>query len=119
MKRLLLIISTLLPFVAGAQEGVKVTRIWDNDYSAFPSIEKFNGKYFIAGYPVTMDERVTDHEAFLGNIGRGYAGNLAENVTVTPQFVARENAYDFLGAAMFDGKVQATEAFVKVVKATS
>lgn len=78
-----------------------------------------NGKYFIAGYPVTMDERVTDHEAFLGNIGRGYAGNLAENVTVTPQFVARENAYDFLGAAMFDGKVQATEAFVKVVKATS
>lgn len=48
MKKFFLIVSMLFPFVAGAQEGVKVSRIWDNDYSAFPSIEKFNGKYYIA-----------------------------------------------------------------------
>lgn len=78
-----------------------------------------NGVYRIMGYPVNFDDRVTVHEAFLGNLERGYAGNMPENVTITSQFVTRENAYDFLGCAMFDGKVQATEAFVKIVKATA
>lgn len=78
-----------------------------------------NGVYRIMGYPVNFDDRVTVHEAFLGNLERGYVGNMPENVTITSQFVTRENAYDFLGCAMFDGKVQATEAFVKIVKATA
>lgn len=78
-----------------------------------------NGVYRIMGYPVTFDDRVTAHEAFLGNLYRGYLGNMPEDITVTSQFVTRENAYDFLGCAMFDGKVQATEAFVKIVKATA
>ena len=77
------------------------------------------GKYYVMGYPVNWDDRVTAHEAFLGNFYRGYVGNMPEEVNVTSQFVTRENAYDFLGAAMFDGKVQAVEAFVKIVKATS
>lgn len=78
-----------------------------------------NGSYRIMGYPISFDDRITVHEAFLGNIYRGYVGNMPEDITVTSQFVTRENAYDFLGCAMFDGKVQATEAFVKLVKATS
>ncbi len=78
-----------------------------------------NGKYYVLGYLVEWDDRVTAHEAFLGNLYRGYVGNMPEEVTVTSQFVTRENAYDFLGVAMFDGKVQATEAFVKIVKATA
>ena len=78
-----------------------------------------NGVYRVMGYPVSFDDRITQHEAFLGNIYRGYIGNMPEDITVTAQFVTRENAYDFLGCAMFDGKVQATEAFVKVIKATA
>lgn len=78
-----------------------------------------NGVYRIMGYPVNFDDRVTAHEAILGNLYRGYLGNMPEDITVTSQFVTRENAYDFLGCAMFDGKVQATEAFVKIVKATA
>lgn len=77
------------------------------------------GKYYVMGYPVNWDDRVTAHEAFLGNFYRGYVGNMPEEVNVTSQFVTRENAYDFLGAAMFDGKVQAVEAFVKIKKATT
>lgn len=77
------------------------------------------GKYYVMGYPVNWDDRVTAHEAFLGNFYRGYVGNMPEEVNVTSQFVTRENAYDFLGAAMFDGKVQAVEAFVKIKKATA
>lgn len=78
-----------------------------------------NGSYRVMGYPISFDDRITTHEAFLGNIYRGYVGNMPEDITVTSQFVTRENAYDFLGCAMFDGKVQAIEAFVKLVKATS
>jgi len=77
------------------------------------------GRYYVMGYPVNWDDRVTAHEAFLGNFYRGYVGNMPEEVNVTSQFVTRENAYDFLGAAMFDGKVQAVEAFVKIKKATT
>lgn len=78
-----------------------------------------NGKYRVMGYPVCLDDRITLHEAILGNVYRGYVGNMPEEITITSQFVTRENAYDFLGCAMFDGKVQAKEAFVKLVKATA
>ena len=82
-------------------------------------ITEDNGVYRVMGYPVSFDDRITAHEAYLGNIYRGYLGNMPEDITVTSQFVTRENAYDFLGCAMFDGKVQAVEAFVKLVKATA
>lgn len=77
------------------------------------------GKYYVGGYLVEMDERIALDEAFLGNLPRGYAGNMPEDITVTSQFVARHNSYDILGAAMFDGKVSAVEAFVKIIKATA
>lgn len=82
-------------------------------------ITKDGGTWYVEGYPVSFDERVTLHEAFLGNFELGYIGNMPEEANVTSQFVARENAYDFLGAAMFDGKVSAVEAFVKIIKAAA
>lgn len=82
-------------------------------------VTETNGVYRIMGKPVNFDDRITAHEAILGDFYRGYAGNLQEDVNVTSQFVVRENAYDFLGCAIFDGKVQAVEAFVKIVKATA
>ena len=78
-----------------------------------------NGVYRVMGYPVSFDDRVTLHEGYLGNIYRGYLGNMPEEINITSQFVTRENAYDFLGCGMFDGKVQAVEAFVKLIKATA
>lgn len=80
-------------------------------------VYKEGDTWYVEGFPVVFDERVTMHEAFLGNVRRGYIGNMPEEAHVTSQFVVRENAYDFLGAAMFDGKVQAVEAFVKLIKA--
>lgn len=78
-----------------------------------------NGEYRVMGKIVNFDERIAAHEAILGDVYRGYIGNMAEEVNVTSQFVTRENAFDFLGCAIFDGKVQAIEAFVKIAKATS
>lgn len=82
-------------------------------------VTESNGVYRIMGKAVNFDERVTAHEAILGDFYRGYIGNLQEDVNVTSQFVTRENAFDFLGCAIFDGKVQAVEAFVKIAKATA
>lgn len=82
-------------------------------------VTESNGVYRIMGKPVNFDERVAAHEAILGDFYRGYIGNLQEDVNVTSQFVTRENAFDFLGCAIFDGKVQAVEAFVKIAKATA
>ena len=78
-----------------------------------------NGVYRIMGKVVNFDERVAAHEAILGDFYRDYIGNLQEDVNVTSQFVTRENSFDFLGCAIFDGKVQAVEAFVKIAKATA
>lgn len=78
-----------------------------------------DGKYYVGGYLVEMDERITLNEAFLGNLPRGYAGNMAEDITVTSQFIARQNSYDILGSSIFDGKVSAVEAFVKIIKETA
>lgn len=82
-------------------------------------VTESNGVYRVMGKPVNFDERIAAHEAILGDFYRGYIGNMAEEVNVTSQFVTRENAFDFLGCAIFDGKVQAVEAFVKIAKATA
>ena len=74
-----------------------------------------NGTYRIMGKPVNFDERVKN-DAILGDAYRGYIGNMSEDVNVTSQFVARENSFDFLGCAIFDGKVQAVEAWVKMAR---
>lgn len=78
-----------------------------------------HGVYRVMGKVVNFDERIAAHEAILGDFYRGYIGNLQEDVNVTSQFMTRENAYDFLGCAIFDGKVQAVEAFVKIAKAAA
>ena len=77
-----------------------------------------NGVYRIMGKPVNFDERVVN-DAILGDVYRGYIGNMSEDVNVTSQFVARENSFDFLGSAIFDGKVQAIEAFVKMARTSA
>lgn len=91
--------------------------LMDNDSDNVVTCE--NGVYRVLGYDIVLDERVTLHDAYLGDFENGYAGNLAEDITITSDFMTRYNSYDFLGCAIFDGKVSATEAFVKITKATS
>lgn len=77
-----------------------------------------NGQYYIQGYPVLLDDTVTLHEAYLGDLTK-YVGNLAEEINVTSDFSLKDNSYEYLGAAMFDGKPALGEAFVKLIKATA
>lgn len=79
---------------------------------------KENGKYYIEGYEVMLDEDVTEHEAILGDF-KMYVGNLADEVTVDTDKKLSSNSFEYLGCANFDGKPAIGEAFVKLIKATN
>ena len=89
------------------------------DSSKHALVSKEGNTYYIYGYPVLFDERVTYHEAFLGNFKKAIVANLAENVTVNSGFDTKTNSFDFLGCAIFDSKVAVGEAVVKLIKATT
>ena len=75
------------------------------------------GSYYIYGYPVMLDERVADHEAYLANLST-VIGNMPEDVTITSDFDLTKNAFLFLGSAMFDCQPAQADAVRKLVKAT-
>ena len=78
---------------------------------------KENGKYYIEGYEVMLDDTVDLHEAYLGDF-KMYAGNLGEDITIDTDKMLSKNSYEFLGCANFDGKPAIGEAFVKLAKAS-
>ena len=72
--------------------------------------------YYIYGYHVVLDERIKEHEAYLGDLYT-VVGNMPEDVNITSDFSIKDNSYLFLGCAMFDCKPSVAEAFVKLKKA--
>lgn len=76
------------------------------------------GSYYVYGYPVMIDERVSDHEAYLADLST-VIGNMPENVTITSDFDLKSNAFLFLGCAMFDCKPSQADAVRKLVKASA
>lgn len=88
------------------------------DKSKNDLVVKENGKYFIEGYEVMIDERVALHDAYLGDFTM-YVGNLGEDITVDQDKKLSANSFEFLGSAMFDGKPAIGEAFVKLTKSTT
>lgn len=88
----------------------------DNSKNKIVSVE--GNKYYIYGYPVMLDEDVTIHESFLGDMKK-VVGNLSEAVNITSGFDINTNSYKYLGTAMFDCDIANEEAFVKLIKATS
>lgn len=74
--------------------------------------------YYVYGYPVMIDERVGDHEAYLADLSTVVA-NMPEDVTITSDFDLKTNSFLFLGSAMFDCKPSRADAVRKLVKATA
>lgn len=74
--------------------------------------------FYVYGYPVLLDDTITLHEAYLGDFKK-IVGNLSEAINIVSGFDINTNSYKYLGTAMFDSKVADTNAFVKLVKATS
>lgn len=74
--------------------------------------------YYIYGYPVTLDERIADHEAYLADLYT-VIGNLPEDITITSGFDIDTNSFKFLGCAMFDCKPSMPDAIRKLRKSDS
>lgn len=90
------------------------------DSAKTPGLIRWDGTIpYVNGKPVTYDDRMTLHEAYLGNLFEGYAVNIPESATVVSAFDVKTNSFNFLGSMMFDGKVKIGAAFVKLAKATS
>lgn len=68
---------------------------------------------YILGYPVLLDERVTQGDAYLGDFKAIY-GNLANSIDVKRGYDMNHACDEFLGIASFDSKVAHKDAFIKV-----
>ena len=88
----------------------------DNSKNSIVTSEGKN--YFVYGYPVILDERVTLGEAYLGDIKK-VVGNLPQSIQVKGGYDTKTNSYIFNGVAIFDSKAPITDAFVKLIKATT
>ena len=88
----------------------------DNSKNSIVTSEGKN--YFVYGYPVILDERVTLGEAYLGDIKK-VVGNLPQSIQVKGGYDTKINSYIFNGVAIFDSKAPITDAFVKLIKATT
>lgn len=74
-----------------------------------------NGKYYIYGYEVELNDNVKLHEFYLGDI-KTIGANLSEEMEVQKEFVMNNQTFRFFGVATFDCKPARADAFVKMVK---
>lgn len=84
----------------------------DNSKNKF--ISNVGDKFYIYGKEVLVDDNVAG--ILVGNFKKVVA-DLAEDINVVNQFVARENSYDFLGSCMFDAKLAIADAFKLIATA--
>ncbi len=74
--------------------------------------------YRVLGYPVLLDERIIDHEAYLADLSTVIA-NMPEGVTITSDFDIRRNAFLYMGCAMFDCIPSQPDAVRKLIRTDS
>ena len=55
---------------------------------------KENGKYYVEGYEVMLDESVKQHDAYLGDF-KMYAGNLGDDISIETGRVLKKNSFEF------------------------
>lgn len=88
------------------------------DKSKHDLVVREGNKFYICGYPVDLDERMADHEMFLGALDTVVA-NMPESANITSSFDLKTNSFLFLGSAMFDCNPAVPNAFVKLIKGTA
>lgn len=83
------------------------------DKSKHDLVYRDGKNFYVLGYPVLLDQRISDDSIYLGDF-RQYIANMAEQVTLVPWFDGDRNIYKILAKCMFDGKVGREDAFVKL-----
>lgn len=68
------------------------------------------------GVPVKEEDGVSADEILLGNVAKGYAMNVNENMTMYMEDHVKARTTDYMGYAIVDGDVVTTKAFVLLKK---
>jgi len=69
------------------------------------------------GLPVKEEDGVSDGEILIGNVAKGYAMNVNENMTMYQEDHIKQRKTDYMGYAIVDGDVITTKAFVLIKSA--
>ncbi|QEK12586.1 phage major capsid protein [Crassaminicella thermophila] len=70
----------------------------------------------IFGLPVKEDDSVEEGAILIGNVARGYAMNVNENMTIYTEDHIKERYTDYMSYAIVDGDVLTTKAFALIKK---
>lgn len=70
----------------------------------------------IFGLPVKEDDSVAEGEVLMGNVARGYAINVNEDMTMYTEDHIKERKTDYMSYAIVDGDVLTTKAFALIKK---
>lgn len=68
----------------------------------------------IFGLPVKEEDAVNEGEILIGNVGRGYAMNVNENMTIYTEEHIKKRYTDYMGYAIVDGDVLTNKAFALI-----
>ena len=66
------------------------------------------------GLPVKEDDSIDENEVLIGNVSRGYACNVNENMTIYIEDHVKLRYTDYMGYAIVDGNVLTTKAFALI-----
>ena len=84
------------------------------DVNNLKVVERIGRDFYVRGYPVIFSSYVTTDDIFFGDFKRGMVGNLSSDIKVEKQRNLRNNAWDFLGWAVFDCQPAAAGCIVKI-----
>ncbi|MGX4464959.1 phage major capsid protein [Clostridioides difficile] len=84
-----------------------------------PDAANSDGVGRMFGRVVKMDDSMADGEILAGNISKGYAININENVTLYTDEHVKSRKTDYLTYSLVDGNVISNKAFGMIVKKTS
>ncbi|TCT23386.1 HK97 family phage major capsid protein [Melghiribacillus thermohalophilus] len=80
-----------------------------------PDVTTSDGVGRIFGVVVKEDDSVADDAVLIGNVGRGYAMNVNENMTIYTEDHKKKRYTDYMSYAIVDGDVRTTKAFAYIV----
>ncbi|WP_131042358.1 phage major capsid protein [Clostridioides difficile] len=81
-----------------------------------PDMVNTDGVGRLLGKVVKMDDSMSDGEILAGNVSKGYAININENVTLYTEEHVKARTTDYLSYCMADGDVISNKAFGMIVK---
>jgi len=111
-------------YKTGAKIYAKSTTIWNQLANI---VDKMGRPIFVAdataggvgrifGVPVAEEDAVPEDGVMMGNMARGYAMNVNEDVTMYFEDHMKERTTDYMGYCLADGTVKTTKAFAYLKK---